>query len=204
MPSVLPFTEDDFAPAWRESVALLPGLAGTKVEEGINGIFSFTPDGFPIMGEHPELSGFWVAEAVWVTHSAGVARAMAQWLVDGRPETDVHECDLNRFEQVQLAPDYIEQRGQQNFIEVYDIIHPLQPMEQPRPLRTSPFYPRQRELGAVFLEGAGWERPLLVRGQRRPAGRPCPARDDWSARYWSPIAARRGRRDPASGWRCTT
>jgi glycine cleavage system aminomethyltransferase T/glycine/D-amino acid oxidase-like deaminating enzyme len=188
MPSVLPFTEDDFAPAWRESVALLPDLAGAKVEEGFNGVFSFTPDGFPIMGEHRELSGFWVAEAVWVTHSAGVARAMAQWLVDGQPETDVHECDLNRFEQVQLAPDYIEQRGRQNFIEVYDIIHPLQPMEQPRPLRTSPFYPRQRELGAVFLEGAGWERPFWYESN---AGLPAtvPARDDWSARYWSPIAA---------------
>ncbi|MFF5287867.1 GcvT family protein [Paractinoplanes globisporus] len=188
MPSVLPFTEDDFAPAWRESVALLPGLSGTKVEEGINGIFSFTPDGFPIMGEHRELSGFWVAEAVWVTHSAGVARAMAQWLVDGRPETDVHECDLHRFEHVQLAPDFIEERGKQNFIEVYDIVHPLQPMERPRPLRTSPFYPRQRELGAYFLEGAGWERPYWFESN---AGLPAtvPPRDEWSARYWSPIAA---------------
>jgi glycine cleavage system aminomethyltransferase T/glycine/D-amino acid oxidase-like deaminating enzyme len=214
MPSILPFTEADFAPAWRESVALLPDLSGSKVEEGINGIFSFTPDGFPIMGEHPGLSGFWVAEAVWVTHSAGVARAMAQWLVDGQPETDVHECDLNRFEQVQLAPDYIEQRSRQNFIEVYDIIHPLQPMERPRPLRTSPFYPRQRELGAFFLEGAGWERPYWYESNAvllpapgptdgaenpGPAGADLrshagltvavPARDEWSARYWSPIAA---------------
>ena len=188
MPSVLPFTEDDFAPAWRESVALLPDLAGTKVEEGINGVFSFTPDGFPIMGEHPGLSGFWVAEAVWVTHSAGVARAMAPWLVDGRPDTDVHECDLNRFEQVHLAPDYIEQRGKQNFIEVYDIIHPLQPMERPRPLRTSPFYPRQQELGAFFLEGTGWERPWWYEANAHlPAT--VPPRDEWSARYWSPIAA---------------
>lgn len=188
MPSVLPFTEDDFAPAWRESVALLPELSGTKVEEGINGIFSFTPDGAPLMGEHRELAGFWVAEAVWVTHSAGVARAMAEWLVDGQPAVDVHECDLHRFEQVQLAPSYVSERGRQNFIEVYDIVHPLQPMERPRPLRTSPFYPRQRELGAYFLEGAGWERPYWYEAN---AGLPAtvPARDDWSARYWSPIAA---------------
>ena len=188
MPSVLPFTSDDFAPAWRESVALLPELSGTKVEEGINGIFSFTPDGAPLMGEHRELSGFWVAEAVWVTHSAGVARAMAEWLVDGQPAVDVHECDLHRFEQVQLAPSYVKERGQQNFIEVYDIVHPLQPMERPRPLRTSPFHPRQRDLGAFFLEGAGWERPYWYEAN---AGLPAdvPARDDWSARYWSPIAA---------------
>jgi glycine cleavage system aminomethyltransferase T/glycine/D-amino acid oxidase-like deaminating enzyme len=190
MPSVQPFTEDDFARAWEESVTLLPSLSGTKVEEGINGIFSFTPDGGPLMGEHRDLAGFWVAEAVWVTHSAGVARAMAQWLVDGQPEADVHECDLHRFEQVQLAPSYVEERGKQNFVEVYDIIHPLQPMERPRPLRTSPFYQRQRELGAVFLEGAGWERPYWYEANAALLDSVrVPERDDWSARYWSPIAA---------------
>jgi glycine cleavage system aminomethyltransferase T/glycine/D-amino acid oxidase-like deaminating enzyme len=190
MPSVLDFTPDDFVPAWRESVELLPGLAATSVEEGMNGIFSFTADGFPLIGEHRELAGFWVAEAVWVTHSAGVARALAQWLVDGQPEVDLHEADLHRFEQVQLAPDYVEERAQQNFIEVYDIVHPLQPMERPRPLRTSPFHPRQQALGAVFLEGAGWERPYWYTAN--PASE-VPARDDWSARYWSPIAATEAR-----------
>ncbi len=155
----LDFTPDDFAPAWDDAVALLPGLAETKVEEGINGIFSFTPDGFPLIGEHHDLAGFWVAEAVWVTHSAGVAKATAEWLVDGRSSTDLHECELHRFEEIHLAPGYVQQRGCQNFVEVYDIVHPLQPMESPRPLRTSPFYPRQQELGAVFLEANGWERP---------------------------------------------
>ncbi|MEV1287689.1 FAD-dependent oxidoreductase [Micromonospora sp. NPDC049679] len=190
MPSVLAFTEEDFARAWQETVSLLPELAETKVEEGFNGIFSFTPDGGPIMGEHRELSGFWVAEAVWVTHSAGVARAMAEWLVDGQPRVDVHECDLHRFEEVQLAPDYIAERGRQNFIEVYDIIHPLQPMERPRPLRTSPFYPRQQQLGAVFLEGAGWERPYWYEANAGLLDTvDVPERDAWSARYWSPVAA---------------
>ncbi|GGN41760.1 glycine cleavage system aminomethyltransferase T/glycine/D-amino acid oxidase-like deaminating enzyme [Actinoplanes campanulatus] len=186
MPSVLPFTADDFAPAWRDSVALLPDLAATAVEEGMNGVFSFTTDGFPLLGEHRELAGFWVAEAVWVTHSAGVARAVARWLVDGDPGIDLHECDLHRFETVQLAPRYVEERAKQNFIEVYDVVHPLQPMDRPRPLRTSPFHPRQRELGAVFLEGAGWERPHWYASN---AAAVTPPRDEWSARYWSPIVA---------------
>lgn len=186
MPSVLPFTPDDFAPAWRESVALLPELAATEVEEGMNGIFSFTPDGAPLLGEHRELAGFWVAEAVWVTHSAGVARAMAEWLIEGQPRIDLHEADLHRFEEVQLAPNYIRERGKQNFVEVYDIVHPLQPMAWPRPLRTSPFHPRQVALGAEFLEAAGWERPHWY-SSNEPGE--VPERDEWSARYWSPIAA---------------
>ena len=194
MPSVLPFTEDDFADAWTAAVDLLPALADTKVEEGFNGVFSFTPDTFPVLGESRDVRGFWVAEAVWVTHSAGVARAMAEWLVDGQPRIDVHECDLQRFEDVQLSPAYVHERGCQNFVEVYDIIHPLQPMESPRPLRTSPFHPRQCALGAVFLEAAGWERPHWYDvNATLTQDIDVPVRDPWSARYWSPIAAAEAR-----------
>jgi dimethylglycine oxidase len=195
MPSMLPFTEEDFADAWDRTVELLPALQGNKVEEGFNGIFSFTPDGAAIMGEHRDLAGFWVAEAVWVTHSAGVARAMAEWMIEGRSRIDVHECDLYRFEDVQLTPEFVEERSVRSFVEVYDILHPLQPADTLRPLRTSPFYVRQQDLGAVFLEAGGWERPHwyeanapLVPGVL-DAGVVVPERDDWSARYWSPIAA---------------
>jgi glycine cleavage system aminomethyltransferase T/glycine/D-amino acid oxidase-like deaminating enzyme len=189
MPSVLTFTPDDFAPAWDETQSLLPATTETKVEEGINGIFSFTPDGMPLMGESPDLSGFWVAEAVWVTHSAGVGRAMAEWLVDGHCSTfDLHECDVNRFEEFQRSPSYVLERDCQNYVEVYDILHPLQPMGSPRALRTTPFYARQQELGAFFLEATGWERPQWYdANQALLEGRDVPQPNPWAARYWSPI-----------------
>lgn len=149
MPSETPFTPDDFDKSWEDSVDLLPCLADAKIDEGINGLFSFTPDGNPLLGEHPDLQGFWVAEAVWITHSAGVAKAMAEWIVDGQPDIDLHSCDLNRFEDVERGPEYVHLRSCQSFDEVYDVLHPLQPAERPRPLRTSPFHERQVELGAV-------------------------------------------------------
>jgi len=69
--SRLELTREDFEPAWKESKDLLPFLQDAEIEDGFNGIFSFTPDGGSIVGQHPRLDGFWVAEAVWVTHSAG-------------------------------------------------------------------------------------------------------------------------------------
>lgn len=194
MPSMLPFTEEDFAPAWRHAQRLLPVLGDAKVEEAFNGIFSFTPDGFSIMGEHRELSGFWVAEAVWVTHSAGVAKATAEWIVDGTPSIDTHECDLYRFEDVARSPKFVMQTSSQAFVEVYDIIHPYQFRTALRGLRTSPFHHRQTELGAYFYEGAGWERPAWYESNAELAqrlfddGLACPERDDWSSRFWSPIS----------------
>ncbi|MFF4127538.1 FAD-dependent oxidoreductase [Microbispora rosea] len=189
MPSVLTFTPEDFEDAWTETQRLLPGTRAAKLGEGINGLFSFTQDHMPLMGESPDVKGFWVAEAVWVTHSAGVGRAMAEWLVDGHCSSfDLHECDVNRFEPHQLAPDYVLARDCQNFVEVYDIIHPLQPMEEPRPLRLSPFHTRQRELDAFFLEAVGYERPQWYGANARLLeGRDIPTPDDWAARYWSPI-----------------
>ncbi|MFE5484229.1 FAD-dependent oxidoreductase [Streptomyces sp. NPDC056527] len=190
MPSSFPFTPEDFAPSWDDCRELMPALAGSEIEEGFNGVFSFTPDGMPLLGEARSLRGFWLAEAVWVTHSAGAAKAVAEWMVDGRPALDVHECDHTRFEDAQRSPAYVHDRGARQFVEVYDVLHPLQPMEEPRPLRVSPFHARQRELGASFLEGGGWERPHWYEANAPLAESvDLPARDAWSARHWSPIAA---------------
>ena len=194
MPSMQPFTEEDFAPSWADTLTLLPALARTKVEEGFNGIFSFTPDGGSLVGESREVAGFFVAEAVWVTHSAGVARAVAELLVDGRSSVDLHALDVHRFEDVQLDPGYVRETAQQNFVEVYDILHPLQPRESPRDLRVSPFHAREKALGAFFLEAGGWERPHWYEANaglldELPAEWIPPAREPWAAQFHSPVAA---------------
>ncbi|WYZ42159.1 hypothetical protein EsH8_V_001054 [Colletotrichum jinshuiense] len=202
MPSRMDFTPKDFEPAWELTKKLLPALGESKIDYGFNGIMSFTPDGGPLVGRAPDLEGFFVAEAVWVTHSAGVARAVAQLLTTGKSEVDLTECDILRFEQVQLAPEYVKEVSTQNFVEVYDILHPLQPRESPRNLRVSPFHARQQELGAYFLEAGGWERPQWFEAnadlvQQLPESWKPKERDAWSARYYSPIAA-------AEAWKTRT
>ncbi|MFJ3956866.1 FAD-dependent oxidoreductase [Arthrobacter sp. NPDC090010] len=202
MPSRLDFTLEDFLPAWEDSRELLPALRDVEIEDGFNGIFSFTPDGGPLIGEHPDLTGFFVAEAVWVTHSAGVAKAVAELLIEGRSRTDLHGTELTRFEKVQTSDDYVSETSQQNFVEVYDILHPLQPRESPRDLRVSPFHVRQKELGAFFLEASAWERPHWFEANHAlvgelPAEWQAPERESWSDMFHSAISA-------AEAWKTRT
>ncbi|MDQ0851826.1 glycine cleavage system aminomethyltransferase T/glycine/D-amino acid oxidase-like deaminating enzyme [Arthrobacter sp. B3I9] len=202
MPSRLDFTLEDFAPVWEDCQDLLPALHSARIDDGFNGIFSFTPDGGPLMGEAPDVEGLFVAEAVWVTHSAGVAKAMAELLIEGQSRTDLHGCELTRFEKVQTSDAYVSETSQQNFVEIYDVLHPLQPKESPRDLRVSPFNVRQKELGAFFLESAAWERPHWFEANRGlleelPAEWQAPERDEWSAMFSSPISA-------AEAWKTRT
>ena len=188
MPSLMPFTEDDFKQAWADAIELVPALAETSWEDSLNGLFSFTPDGLPLIGESRAVRGFWVAEAVWVTHSAGVGKVTAQWIADGTPGMDLRECDIYRFEPFATSPSYVDARGRTQYDEVYDVIHPMQPLAEPRPLRVSPFYRRQQELGASFLEFSGWERPQWYHANEPLSeGRDVPAPGEWAARFWSPM-----------------
>ncbi len=194
MPSSLEFTPDDFAAEWEATQELLPDLRNTQIQRGFNGIFSFTPDGGSLVGQSKEVDGFYAAEAVWVTHAPGIAKAVAELIITGTSKTDLSDCDLNRFEDVQTTKEYVSETSQQNFVEIYDVRHPLEPRTKPRAVRTSPFYSRQQKLGAFFLEGTGWERPHWYEANaalldQLPAEWAAPERDDWSNKFHSPIAA---------------
>jgi glycine cleavage system aminomethyltransferase T/glycine/D-amino acid oxidase-like deaminating enzyme len=188
MPSVMPFTPAHFEAAHAAATELLPALRGLPLIYRINGIFSFTPDGFPLIGESVDVRGLWVAEAVWITHAGGVGKAVAEWIAAGTPTLDLHECDVNRFPSHARTRSYIRIRAAQQYREVYDIIHPLQQMERPRQLRLSPFHRRFEEQEAMFVEAAGWERPQWFRSNERLLDRyRVPDRTGWEAHHWSPI-----------------
>lgn len=112
---------------------LLPALRAAALESTTTILLPGTPDGMPVLGEQPDLDGFWVAKAVRAEHSAGAARELARWLVDGQPSLALHGCDLARFA--------------------------LPARFTAEPVRTSPFHERQIALGAHFGPAEGWARP---------------------------------------------
>jgi glycine/D-amino acid oxidase-like deaminating enzyme/glycine cleavage system aminomethyltransferase T len=202
IPSERTFTDLDFEPSWHAAQALLPALADAKVERGINGLTSFTPDGMPLLGE-TAVRGFWLAEAVWITHSAGIAAALANWMVDGVPAlpepgagprdapapVDVSASHHDRFDPALLAPVTVRSRACHAFDEVDDIAHPRRLSPTARPLRAGPFEARHRELGAKVAELDGWAVPAWF-GDNADLPEVCEVRPrrDWAGRHWSPIA----------------
>jgi glycine/D-amino acid oxidase-like deaminating enzyme len=100
-PSLMPFTPEDFDLCETETSRLFPSLAGrmrpSDPARSLNGMFSFTPDAGSVVGESANVRGFWVCEAVWVTHAAGMARQAVEWMVAGEPTYDMAEADANRF-----------------------------------------------------------------------------------------------------------
>ena len=123
-PAEMAFTPEHFEPAMTAAREVVPGIRGAGLTRKFNGMFSFTTDGFPVLGESPQVRGFWSAQAVWITHAAGIGRAVAEWIVNGEASTDLRECDIRRFHPHALSRPYVRARSAQQYREVYDIIHP--------------------------------------------------------------------------------
>ena len=190
MPSMMPWSDSAFRKGMISTGEFMPALQDAELVRKVNGMFVFTPDGMPVLGESPHVKGFWSAEGVWITHGGGVGKAVAEWMVEGQPSMDLREADISRFHPHQLTHSYVTKRGAQQYREVYDIIHPSQQMDDPRGLRTLPYHDRLEDLGAYWVESAGWERPKwfeanadLLEGSTDHDH----TRTGWEARFWSPI-----------------
>jgi glycine cleavage system aminomethyltransferase T/glycine/D-amino acid oxidase-like deaminating enzyme len=193
-PTELPFTQDDFALQMEQALELMPEIVGDEsvgIKYAINGLLSLTPDGLPLLGETPEVKGLWSAAAVWVKEGPGVGKSVAEWLVLGQPEIDLQSSDVARFYPCQKTSTNVRARAAEGFNKTYGIVHPAEQWESNRGVRLSPFYERERELGAVFFEAAAWERPQWYESNAKlldEFGDRINRREaEWESRWWSPI-----------------
>jgi heterotetrameric sarcosine oxidase gamma subunit len=194
-PTELPFTEDDFDPQLEQALELMPELLGddrAEIRYAINGLLSLTPDGFPILGQTPEVEGLWSAAAVWIKEGPGTARAVAEWMTHGNPEIDLGHSDIARFHPHQKTRAHVRARTAEAFNKTYGIVHPGEQYASSRNIRLSPMHASQVELGAVFHETAGWERPFWYESNAPLLHEfddtaLMPREHEWDARWWSPI-----------------
>ncbi len=193
-PTELPFTKEDFDPSLERALELMSEILGDPkvgIRHAINGLLSLTPDGFPILGETPEVKGLWSVAAIWIKEAPGIARSVAEWMTSGTPEIDPGGSDIARFYDHHKTQAHIHARTREGYNKTYGIVHPREQWASNRNARVSPFFEREKALGAVFFETAGWERPQWyesnVKLLETYGERVLPRRVEWDARWWSPI-----------------
>ena len=193
-PTEMPFTDEDFDPQLEQAVELMPEVLSNpdvEIRYAINGLLSLTPDGAPILGESPQVKGLWSAAAVWVKEGPGVGRAVAEWMTNGLPEIDVQGADIARFHSHQRTRAHVKARTSEAFNKTYGIVHPGEQWSSDRDVRRSPMWQRETDLGAVFFEAGGWERPQWFEsnaGLLEEFGDAVMDRSaEWDSRWWSPI-----------------
>jgi glycine cleavage system aminomethyltransferase T/glycine/D-amino acid oxidase-like deaminating enzyme len=193
-PTELPFTQADFELQMEQALEMMPDIVGDEsvgVRYAINGLLSVTYDGLPLLGETPEVKGLWSAAAIWIKEGPGAGKTVAELMVHGESEIDVYDSNIARAYPHQKTKTHIRARAGEGFNKMYGIVHPAEQWESDRRVKLSPYYEREQELGAVFYEAAGWERPqwyesnapLLEEFGDRVTRREA----EWESRWWSPI-----------------
>ena len=150
-----------FEPVLEMAMERIPVLAEAEAIELINGPDAFTPDGHYALGPVPGLRGFYVAAGGSINGIAGaggVGKVISEWILEGEPSIDTHEMNIRRFGPHTADKHYLVEQCREVYKYYYHLHYPGDEREWGRPLRTSPFYPRLQELGAVFGHKNGWER----------------------------------------------
>ena len=152
---------DHFEQLMEQALARVPALETAGVKQLINGPESFTPDGNFILGEAPEVQGFYVGcgfNAFGIASAGGAGRALAEWIAAGEPPMDLWPVDIRRFGLPHADDGWVRSRTLELYGKHYTIAWPAEEHRSGRPLRRSPLYARLQDKGAVFGEKLGWER----------------------------------------------
>ena len=157
----IPSNWDRLAPFLEFAMEIVPGLADVGIRKLFTGPESFTPDNGFLMGEAPELDGFFVAagfNSLGILTGAGAGSIMANWIVDGVPPIDVTGVDIARLQRFQTNRTYLSERS----VELLGRLHstgswPYSSPTTARGVRRSALHDRLVAAGARFAESSGWE-----------------------------------------------
>ncbi|RNI17047.1 GcvT family protein [Flexivirga caeni] len=161
---LLPEDWDHFQILMDEALLRVPSLEHTGIRKFYNGPESFTPDNQFLLGEAPELDGFFVGcgfNSVGIASAGGAGRALAEWIVAGEPQDDLVAVDVRRFAPFHGETAWLRSRVAETLGNHYAIPWPNLELTSGRPQRLSALHDRLAAKGAIFGAKMGWERPLV-------------------------------------------
>lgn len=134
-----------------------PALQHTGVKTWVNGAFTFSPDGNPLVGPVPGKRGYWCACAVMAgfLQGGGVGKSLAEWIINGEPEADVYGMDVARYGSFANNKEYIRQTTGQFYSRRFVMTYPNEQLPAGRPLKMAPAYDAMTAAGCQW--GASWD-----------------------------------------------
>jgi 4-methylaminobutanoate oxidase (formaldehyde-forming) len=166
----------------------IPALEVTGIKKFYNGPESFTPDNQFVLGEAPELTNFFVGagfNSVGIATAGGAGRALAEWIVNGAPTTDLTGVDIRRFAPFNGNSRWLHDRVAEVLGLHYEIPWPNREMTTARPFRRSPVHHLLVAANANFGSKMGWERANFF----APAGTAPTIEYTWGKPNWLPWSA---------------
>jgi 4-methylaminobutanoate oxidase (formaldehyde-forming) len=180
---------DRMGPYVERAMSRVPASLDAGIRAFFCGPESFTPDLQPVFGEAPDLRNYFVAaglNSIGILTGGGLGRAMAHWIVEGRPDIDVTGVNIDRLHSYQATPDYRRARTVESLGLVYACHYPNRSMKTARGAKRSALHDRLAAQGAYFRDVSGWEgadwyaeRDAGVQGRAPAEPRLTWGRPDW-------------------------
>lgn len=153
---------DHFEPMMINAMHRIPALETARARMLLVGPESFTPDGMFLLGEAPETPGFFLCcgmNSGGVALAGGVGKALAEWVLEGRPERELWHADIRRFPAVMNGLKGLRERAPETMMLHFSVAYPDREHDTARDLRQSPLHGRLAKRGARFEQRMAWERP---------------------------------------------
>lgn len=159
---LLPPAPDRITPEMTMAMTRYPLLEHTGIQRWVNGAFTFSPDGNPLVGPVPGVRNYWSACAVMAgfLQGGGVGKSLAEWMIDGEPEQDPFAMDVARFGDYAGNRRYIKEKTGQFYSRRFVMTYPNEQLPEGRPLKMSPSHDAMADDGAYWGESYGLEVPL--------------------------------------------
>jgi dimethylglycine dehydrogenase len=141
--------------------ARFPSLERAGIRRWVNGAFTFTPDGNPLVGPVPGLRNYWTACGCMSGFSQGgaIGLVLSRWIVDGDPRADIFGMDVARYGGFASGERYLRETTAQFYARRFVMAYPNEELPAGRPLKMTPSYDAQRANGAHFGVVWGMETP---------------------------------------------
>src|SRR5256884_240440 len=121
-----------------------------------------TPDANPLVGPVPGVRGLFIGAGLSLNGfggAGGIGKSLAELITAGDSELDLYAYRPWRFGPVHRDHRYVAELAREAYRYYYFLRYPYDADEWGRPRRTSALHHRVQDLGAVFGQKHGWERP---------------------------------------------